>query len=69
MSDECLCVTRGRFNPQPVCPYPNKCEYKMKKLEDLNLGTRIALSIVIVIAILLIVAAVGYWIGGWDVQP
>ena len=41
----------------------------MKPLEDFNLGTRIAISVVIVIAIILIIAAIGYWSGRWTLEP
>ena len=41
----------------------------MKPFEDLNLGSRIAISIVIVIAIILVIAAVGYLSGRWTLEP
>ena len=36
---------------------------------SLNLGTRIAISIVIVIAIILAIALIGYLTGRWDIEP
>jgi hypothetical protein len=38
----------------------------MKRLEDIPLGYRIALTFAIVVIILLLLAAFGYFSGGWD---
>jgi len=35
----------------------------------MSVGNRVALTVLIVVAILLAVAAYGYFTGGWDVQP
>ena len=41
---------------------------RMKRLEDMTLGHRIALTFVIVLVILFALALFGYLTGGWDVQ-
>ena len=38
----------------------------MKRLEDMTLGHRIMLTVVIIVAALLVLAIIGWWIGGWD---
>jgi hypothetical protein len=40
----------------------------MKKLEDISLGNRIAITVIIVLAILFALALIGYLTGGWEAE-
>lgn len=40
----------------------------MKRLEDMSIGHRVAVTVVIVLAILFALALYGYLTGGWDAQ-
>ena len=40
----------------------------MKRLEDISIGNRVVITVAIVLAILFILAAIGYFSGGWEAQ-